>query len=174
MSKLPTNIPDLLELALVDLQKCEESPYFDIEMALWWQKSRTSTLTPDGTPIEEICSVCLAGAVIANELPECLSIDCRAVGNVTNLSKLLPKETLETILFLDWVRNHVEGNLEYFPDSQNFVLAKKYGAIPEACETLRVRAPYEERPGKFKVNLRKLIKLLRKKEKEGVKLELVH
>lgn len=67
MSKTTCVLPDkpseLIRLALSDLRKCENNPAYKIDMSLWH----------DPGAIEGKCSVCLAGAVMAQT--EGLSID---------------------------------------------------------------------------------------------------
>lgn len=58
-SQLPDKPSELLIVALADLEKCERSKKFHIEMAYWFMKNDN-----DG-----ICEVCLAGAVMAQSCP---------------------------------------------------------------------------------------------------------
>lgn len=51
---LPDKPSELLEIALEDLEKCEKSPKYEIDMGVWH--------CPD---VDEKCYVCLAGAVMA-------------------------------------------------------------------------------------------------------------
>lgn len=59
MKKQPIKLPDkpsaLIRLALRDLEKCERSKKFTIDMSTWFE--------PNGT-----CRVCLAGSVMAQSL----------------------------------------------------------------------------------------------------------
>ena len=54
--KLPDTEKELLKLAIVDLEACEEDPLYRINMA-WWC-----------APQREFCAVCLAGSVMAKTL----------------------------------------------------------------------------------------------------------
>ena len=56
MNQLPDKLSDCLELALGDLEKCERSKRYRIDMIEWHN------------PVAETCYVCLAGSVIARAL----------------------------------------------------------------------------------------------------------
>lgn len=60
---LPARASDLLDVALRDLQACEQDPRFHIDMGTWF--------SPNG---DETCGVCLAGAVMAKSLGQGFSI----------------------------------------------------------------------------------------------------
>ena len=62
--QLPDRPSDLIELALRDLEACEQDPRYEINMSRWHYPT-------DGEPVEEpvdICLVCLAGSVMAKSL----------------------------------------------------------------------------------------------------------
>lgn len=59
MTDLPRHPGDLLRLAIKDLQLCQRSQGYKIDMAIWHR------LQPDG-----LCHVCLAGAVVAKSLQQ--------------------------------------------------------------------------------------------------------
>lgn len=56
MNKLPDKPSELIRLALADLRKCEADPAYGIDMGLWHE------------PIDGVCYVDLAGAVMAQRL----------------------------------------------------------------------------------------------------------
>ena len=64
MSELPDKPSELIRLALADLRKCEADPRYVIDMAEW-HRPVTS----------ELCSVCLAGSVMARSLGRDIWID---------------------------------------------------------------------------------------------------
>jgi len=53
-NKLPNNLSDLIDVAIADLKKCEKSKHYKIDMRDWHMSD-----------IDAICSVCLAGSVMA-------------------------------------------------------------------------------------------------------------
>lgn len=58
---LPRVPSQLIRLALKDLAKCEKSPLYEVDMSGWH-----IPIPPNGT--RAMCSVCLAGAVMAQSL----------------------------------------------------------------------------------------------------------
>jgi len=54
--KLPDSIPDLIRLALHDLELCEKDERYNIDMSTWHE------------PLRRGCYVCFAGSVMAKQL----------------------------------------------------------------------------------------------------------
>jgi len=67
--KLPDKLSDLIEVALVDLDKCYRSPEYRIYFGDWYAR-RDDRLPSQFTnePASGNCVVCFAGAVIAQSL----------------------------------------------------------------------------------------------------------
>ena len=59
-TELPPPGPDLIRLALDDLEKCEADPNVTINMRVW--------LEPDDEDLNDTCQACLAGAVLLKSL----------------------------------------------------------------------------------------------------------
>ena len=58
MNSLPDKPSQLIRLAIADLEKCEQHPNYEIDMEKWWLQGKKK------------CYVCLAGAVMAQTLPD--------------------------------------------------------------------------------------------------------
>jgi len=56
MTTLPTTLSGLLRCAVEDAKKCDKDPRYTLDMTEWHQ------------PIDGVCHVCMAGAVIAQRL----------------------------------------------------------------------------------------------------------
>lgn len=59
LNRLPDKPSELIRLALADLKKVESDPRYEIAMAVTWHEPQEE---------ERTCLVCLAGAVMAEEL----------------------------------------------------------------------------------------------------------
>lgn len=59
MSKLPNKPSDLLDVALRDLEACEQDDNYEIRMSLWHSSNHN---------LDKKCFVCLAGAVMAKTM----------------------------------------------------------------------------------------------------------
>lgn len=102
----PTNLVDtlpekpsaLLELALNDLEAVEKLPRYMVDMVDWHQLRTVYIMAKDGLGTEShvVCSVCLAGAVLAVSLkvPEDLRITPLALKDRRLSTKLLTIDDL--------------------------------------------------------------------------------
>jgi hypothetical protein len=103
MNTLPDKPSALIRLALADLRKVEQDPSYEVDMNMWHVPRRS----------EGVCSVCLAGAVMAKTFNAPRSLDCTPAGLATWLH--LDRGTSERIASLDYFRRgHIHGGLVDF------------------------------------------------------------
>lgn len=127
--KLPDKPSALIRLALRDLEKCEQSKNYQIEMGAWHE--------PNGK-----CSVCLAGAVMAQSL----------YGERSKA--FIPSDFGPNELKLRALDDFRCGYI-----NEAFMqLGMKHPGLPEYFEV----AQYRGNPQKFKKNMRQLATLLAK------------
>ena len=129
---LPNKLSDLLELSLVDLIKCERSPRYEINMGMYH------------TPIGSTCEVCLAGSVMA----QTLNADRRLNINDTNYPDKLERK----LNALDDLRCGDVGWALMYLDRR-----RKHSEHPLNRDIV----PYDDNPGVFKREMRKLARDLR-------------
>jgi len=129
--QLPKKLSDLIELALGDLIKCERSPKYKIDMGNWHH------------PRLDKCFICLAGAIIAQSL------------NVDVKTDYYPSD------FNDFTERRL--NALNFLRGGNVGFA--YSTLDERRKLThfldRSIISYEDNPGKFKRQMRKLARDLR-------------
>ena len=134
MKQLPSKPSDLIELALQDLESVEKSPKYEVYMSEWHAY----------TPGADICSVCLAGAVMAQTL------------------KVRRKQFKSP----DEIKDKATQNALYALNSF------RLGSISHGLKTMEIPhdkvrnihiPPYAEHPRKFKTAMSKMAVSLRKK-----------
>jgi len=134
MSTLPSKLGDLIRLAIKDLEACESTPGYLIEMAEW------HTYVPD----EDICYVCLAGAVMANTL--------KVPRDVTDFPALYFEAQLDA---LDLIRLYLDDPMEQEWDYLAETLQPNYSGLDIDSPVLDtiVAANYHNDPEQFKRSL---------------------
>lgn len=134
--KLPDKASDLLTLALNDLAKVERSPRYVVNMHIWH--------APNGA-----CSVCFAGAVMAQTL--------EASPSEGALPGCYPLYTCKRLHSLDAMRCYNwSAALARFPKSSFKVEGVLREAIPSGLRPL-----YHQDRRKFKLNMRKAARIMR-------------
>lgn len=93
MNKLPDDLSELILVALEDLEKCEADPKYDICMGVWVYK-----YDPD------VCSVCLAGAVMCQRIDPNLHDDLKVDVDMTPSSVTRDEHTRIRLRALDALR----------------------------------------------------------------------
>jgi len=133
LSKLPSKLGDLIRLALSDLEACESTPGYLIEMDTWHKYSQN----------EDTCYVCLAGAVMANTLG--------VPRDVTETPKVDVEDALGS---LDLVR-------AYIVNPNDYTWRHLVTVFEQFCSGLDINSPpptivpttYSKNPDQFKVSL---------------------
>ena len=131
---LPDRPSELLQLALNDLRTCEADPRYRIEMAVWH-------VMRGGT-----CYICLAGAVIANSLPE----KYQEFVTPSSFDYEVEKKLRALNLF----------RVGYIGDAY-FILKRKQ---PEKLPSFVPVADYDVNPSQFYTDMESLVKLLQEHE----------
>ena len=143
--KLPEKMSDVLELALHDIERVETSPQYEIDMTNWHIYDR----------ITGVCSVCMAGAVMAQTLGvpfnETTSLTMVEVSDddKTKLCILDDVRSSHFIPLLDFIKGEDDEDDKYRPLFKDIM---RFGNI--------VR--YHESPTQFKKDVQRLAETLRK------------
>jgi len=157
MSKNPYNIPDdlpnsasaLIRLAIKDLEECESSQTYVVDMSEWYRPDDNS----------RVCYVCLAGAVMAKSLH--LPLDREVVPD-----KFYSQGIRDKLVFLDTCRR----SLRWGPQEITGTLASRWSNYAEAICSLDVKllGEYEDNPGQFKKEMLHLADLMDKYDVEYI------
>lgn len=131
--KLPDTPSALIRLALLDLEKCEKSKRYEVNMGEWH--------TPNG-----VCKVCLAGSVMAQ------TMHCSPQKLLVPNSEFFDRDTYTKLSALNEFRT---GSIEFgFYD----IGIDKPDSIPNDMDV----ADYHLGPTRFKRDMRKLATMLAK------------
>jgi hypothetical protein len=152
MTELPDTLSGLLELALNDLRKCESDPRFKINM---WRYYMIDT----SEDVEQVCHVCLAGAVMAGTLGYTIADLQSDPLNDPSVKCLLPENTPfeSKLMALDFLRR---GHVGYA------IAAMKHGAIKYVHNLTTVShdrsvTPYEDDKCQWHEDMALLLKHLK-------------
>lgn len=154
--ELPEKFSELAKLALDDLEKCERSPLYSINMGVWHE--------PNGlrdSSFQAPCVVCLAGAVLA------MHMELDPTQSISQLgSGTFEAATFNRISALDEFRRGrlVTALLEYYENSNDDALHDRIGDFGHLYPSNFFVPEYEDDAQGFKSKLRELAALL---EKEG-------
>ena len=138
MNKLPDKLSDLIELSITDLEKCEASPDYRIDMEVWH------------TYRSENCYVCLAGAVMSQTLDRDTKHDINWSSEVD--SELRALDSIR--------RGDLQRALMYF---KALTIQEAYDQFEDVIKNVDPieYAAYEINPEQFKQYLRKVANKLR-------------
>lgn len=143
---LPDKPSEIVEIALHDLEVCENSPAYEIDMSRWY----------DTTIEEGVCRVCLAGAVLASRMVQGELIPRQ----ITNLYSIgIGDKEASKYDFLDRVRLMDE----LFLSGKNWVFYPNPMLLESMTQFFAQEPPvrYEDNPQAFKMRLRYFIKHLK-------------
>ncbi len=132
---------DLIDDGLVDMEKCEVSVKYSIDMDNNWHEPGDDVLLKDGTPAP--CEVCFAGAVIAMTLGE--------EPDQSSAPAYFDVDTRMKLKALNWLR---QGKLEQAYISMN-------RPMPLAFPNHFTIADYRDSPIIFRVGMRLMSSFLR-------------
>jgi hypothetical protein len=138
---LPDKLSDLLKVALLDLEWVESQPEkYMINMADWYEKSYDPRIG------ESMCSVCLAGAVMAKTLGD--KVSSRYQRNPESYDE----DTSRKLRAINLAR---QGQIKESLEMLGQALPK---CLPAYIPILR----YEAHSNKFKADIKNIIKKLQK------------
>lgn len=144
--RLRSKVSDFLEDALEDLIACEEDPHYKIEMGCWHAPKALDTYDRNGNS-RYVCQVCLGGATMAQTL-KCHPLDSRTPASLPGVTDA----TQAKLYALDSLR---QG---YIADAFEQIGRQ----FPKGVRGYIPVASYAENPTKFKNDMRKIIRILRK------------
>ncbi len=140
----------VIEIALVDLEKIEQSPKYVINMTTWYEQYGHG----------EQCNVCFAGCVMASTLADC-ALDARGECGEYGITPARYKDARITkrLRALDLARRGFKEALPAFMDDKldYAEIADSFDKNDYSC------TPYEHNPAKFKSDMKKLAGELRAK-----------
>ena len=148
--KLPDKASELILVALLDLERVEMDPAYEVDMDMWHN------------PDEGLCSVCLAGAVIATH--------GRASKSAVVWPWNYPGETEDKLHALDYFRGgHLAKGLSAltagFASTASPMSLRVFDFSPEAKKQLNALMmgwlSYGDSPEAFKTQMRELAAILR-------------
>lgn len=132
MNTLPDKISALIRVARDDLIKCEENPNYIIDMSQWHNYQAKA----------ETCSVCLAGAVMAQTLDLPITSHAITLFDGLDQSENAKFRALDSIRKGDIVLAGIIGNFDTMAGESNF------RSVEYETETAYVS--YEDNPDCFK------------------------
>jgi len=140
MTRLPDSVGDLIRLAIKDLEACESSPNYKIEMDVWHK--------PD--PVDNKCWVCLAGSVMAQRFDTDPSLDVYPSD--------LHRSTKDKLLMLNLCR-HLPCSISGSSHRARQGLFKNYTKVIEPWARLETTT-YAKDPVQFKKGMLRLADLM--------------